>query len=204
MGAYSILSAVNRMLNSIGHQSRDTTGSSRGSWPTVTYGVEEAGDAERLLDEATFEYLKDSNGFNVLLNQSSAVTPSPATISVPSNTLAIRPQWISRNLQIGIQGTLLTLDGSTTFPVGTYYYDVVKNVKFEDVPTKEQGEILARACELYRAMKDQDRQVLSGILTRNVAEEAATPKDFGPGPIAAVAGSRNQRPMIGMNVGGQR
>jgi hypothetical protein len=134
MAFHTKLQLVNRMLRACGHLPVSALDSS-GSWPTKTYGTSDAGQAEMYLDAATRDTLARQ------WKQTSRVfvhtLASPGTITAPTNAIFVRPIGRDENRNWYLQnGTALIYDAegsTTTFPAGTYQFQVVEDEEVQNL-----------------------------------------------------------------------
>jgi len=146
----SKLDAVNEMLEAIG-QTRFSALSSSGSWPTKSYNSDIAGTAEQILDRVSREVQSQGFEFNTLKSKAYTIG-APGAITFASNVLAIKPAGPTQFKNIAIRGSgAYDLEGDTAvFAAGTYYFDVIVVLDFDDCSPRGKDAIVKAATQVLQ------------------------------------------------------
>lgn len=167
------IEAVNRILRAWG-MARISTLDSSGSWPSLTYGTSDAGEAESILDEVTAEvlterwdhamvdlhktYTADGSGFVDLDEGNENVLKVRGSGDYQAHALSIR----SGRLYDNVNNTANFGNGATVT------LDVIQNIAFENLDPALKSLAVNRAVEYARNYKMPD-ELRAAIMARDVS-----------------------------------
>lgn len=156
-------------------------------------GFSESGKAQRVLREISRKVQNKGWAFNTDYERKFSPNISDE-IELPTNTLKIKPTYLSQELRLVERGRkLYDLDKNTYVFSTPVYLNVVQMLDFEDLPAPARDYITIRAARVYQARvtgsgsqdgftKDEEFEALS---TFKSADRQARPRGFFRNPINA-------------------
>lgn len=144
------LQAVNEIL-ACANTARVSALNSSGTWPALTYGPSDEGNAEHVFDNCSRRFQEIGLRFNTQANVQTVLATS-GSITLPSNTLRFIPTGISDNLELDIvQDKVYDLRRQTnTLLAGTYQYTLILLYDWIDIPPAEKDAIIKLASVEYQ------------------------------------------------------
>lgn len=156
-------------------------------------GFSESGKAQRVLREISRKVQNKGWAFNTDYERKFSPDVSDEIV-LPTNTLKIKPTYLSQELRLVERGRkLYDLDKNTYVFSTPVYLNVVQMLDFEDLPAPARDYITIRAARVYQARvtgsgsqdgftKDEEFEALS---TFKSADRQARPRGFFRNPINA-------------------
>lgn len=146
----SKLDAVNMILDT-NRIKRVTALSSSGTWPSKSYNRDEAGQAEYILDIIARSVQARGIGCNTRRSQAFATSGSNQIV-LPDTILRIIPAGPTQRRDHTIRGNkVFDLENNTyTLAGGTYYYDVIEAIDFDDLEPLAKEAIMAEARQHFQ------------------------------------------------------
>jgi hypothetical protein len=156
-------------------------------------GFSESGKAQRVLREISRKVQNKGWAFNTDYERKFSPNVSDE-IELPTNTLKIKPTYLSQELRLVERGRkLYDLDNNTYVFTTSVYLDVVQMLDFEDLPATARDYVTIRAARVYQARvtgsgsqdgftKDEEFEALS---TFKSADRQARPRGFFRNPLNA-------------------
>jgi hypothetical protein len=156
-------------------------------------GFSESGKAQRVLREISRKVQNKGWAFNTDYERKFSPNVSDE-IELPTNTLKIKPTYLSQELRLVERGRkLYDLDNNTYVFTTSVYLNVVQMLDFEDLPAPARDYVTIRAARVYQARatgsgsqdgftKDEEFEALS---TFKSADRQARPRGFFRNPLNA-------------------